>query len=753
MKIKSIIISGALLLSVGAATTSCEDMFTVDDNLVTTNLAPQDTVYQVMGIVKRMQKLADRTVLLGEVRADLVTVDEAHAPSAIQELGRNVVTGTNVYNQPADYYDVINACNIYLAYVDSTRLYLPDMNYYDKEILAAKCFKAWCYLELVKIYGEVPFVDEPVLTADAAEEIVASGKKMAMEGVLTECINDLTDFMNGGRANRWSYNLSLRPSYGSQKWYNITFDNFFIPVRVMMAELYLWRGSCTGSRSDYLKAIGLYHDYFCFPNEERGVQSYMAYWDDRNFTRTVSSYGNRFMVSRTTENAAVLPCDTIEYFGTVNNIRSVFNSQYSNNYYPAATPSQRMKNISKMQEYCSYNIISGGDTTYTADHNVNDYDSPLQEGDLRLYWNYNTVSRRIENQTSSVYNNVNSFCTKWTNGDTRLTTDVKGQYIPLFRNTILYLHMAEALNRAGFPATAYLVLSRGLDLYTINDLPAHEYEALCTEIPVQGFTLVEAQYRSNYEGFTPETTSQFPYFDKEYKSYYKTAQENYEKDPEKYAAPQDYGQYLYGQTQNTFVIWPSEVFRHLFKVEETVNGVKNWKYMPYPYTSLNPDPYIKQTGIHSLGSGDTDCNEKYQLDDDETLAKLENEWPLVIPTVPKWDKKNDPDSVEYKAAMEDYYDAVETYRDNYNARIEYLASAPIQQKRIDRVKQMILDEEALEGVFEGYRFYDLMRYQLQEGKVGGAASAIVLPEYLTKFNEGWTDNMTGKPWYLTLPSR
>ena len=35
--------------------TSCEDMFTAENKLVATDLTPQDTVYQVMGIMKRMQ--------------------------------------------------------------------------------------------------------------------------------------------------------------------------------------------------------------------------------------------------------------------------------------------------------------------------------------------------------------------------------------------------------------------------------------------------------------------------------------------------------------------------------------------------------------------------------------------------------------------------------------------------------------------------------------------------------------------------
>ena len=82
--------------------------------MVETNLTPQDTVYQVMGIVKKMQKLVDRTVLLGEVRADLVNVN-ASASLDLKELAANNVSETNAYNNPYDYSDVINSCNLYLA--------------------------------------------------------------------------------------------------------------------------------------------------------------------------------------------------------------------------------------------------------------------------------------------------------------------------------------------------------------------------------------------------------------------------------------------------------------------------------------------------------------------------------------------------------------------------------------------------------------------------------------------------------------
>ncbi len=340
MKVKSIITCGLLLLGMGAATTSCEDMFEAENNLVTPDLAPKDTIYQMMGIVQRMQKLAERTVLLGEVRADLLDVDPIHATAHLQGLYDNTPDKTqpydpikkvgNIYNQPTDYYAVINSCNIYLAYVDSLQKTYGTYKY-EKEICATKCFRAWCYLELVKIYGPVPFVQQPILTTDAAEAIVANPENVLdMEAVIDKCIDDLQKYPSMEKNNE------LRPSY-SGKWNEISFGNFFIPVRALLAELYMWKGTCSGNPEDYKLAVSMYHDFFCYPNEERNVGRYLKIWDrwdGDNFGLNdyQDSYYNRFSVSMTDENLGVIPCDTAAFYGNYNNISEIFNSMYKNNY-------------------------------------------------------------------------------------------------------------------------------------------------------------------------------------------------------------------------------------------------------------------------------------------------------------------------------------------------------------------------------------------------------------------------------------
>ena len=698
MKLKSIIACGLLLLGVGAATTSCEDMFTAENTLVTTDLAPKDTLYQMMGIVKCMQKLADRTVLLGEIRADLVEVDDVHASADIQELGNNAISATNVYNQPADYYAVINNCNIYLAYVDTMRYAQGTRKYFYREVCAVKCFRAWCYLELLKNYGEVPFVTEPIENSDKAESIVASGQKADMKTILDFCINDLNEYAYMNENNE------LRQAYGSNVAYaGFRYNEIFLPVRALLGELYLWRGSYTNTQQDYINAIRMYHDYFAFPGEEVNTYDYDKRWMDRDFQRTSDSYMNYFETGMR-YNAGLLPLDTTAYYGTVTNVRAVFNSQYSNKYYPAVIPSQRMKDISKAQDYCMFiygDNNTRSDTLY-GPHDPNYYDEKMEEGDLRLTSVYNVSSNFRESQYNSEVNPMKYEIRKY---DGR--NDQKLSYIPFYRTNTLYLHMAEALNRAGFPETAYAILKYGLSYYTLSDrdiISQDEFDRLC-DIKSYGFTIQEPKYADDEE--------------------------------------------LSKKTNGSFVVWDSNVFGTYDKSTGDLNKIYGGNYV--------------QVGIHSLGCGDTEFNARYYLDDSVTVANMEkypdpNDEKYKQEELPEIDAlSSHEDSVAYQEIYDSNVEKDSLYREEV-ARVdaankEYLASDEVRARRQVRVAQLILDEEALEGMFEGVRFYDIMRYQMQDLEGGkNIGKTITMPECIED-KYGTTSKMTGKPWYLTLPSR
>ena len=155
------------------STVSCSDMLLPDSEIVEFEednrlSTPQDTLYSVMGIIRQMQVIADRTVLLGELRADLMTTtDKATTP--IKDLAAFNLSGENPYNQVSDYYAIINNCNYFLANADTSFVRLGK-KIFEKEYAVVKTYRAWTYLQLAKVYGQVPLVTTPVLTEAQADQ-------------------------------------------------------------------------------------------------------------------------------------------------------------------------------------------------------------------------------------------------------------------------------------------------------------------------------------------------------------------------------------------------------------------------------------------------------------------------------------------------------------------------------------------------------------------------------------------------------
>lgn len=691
MKTKSIILSGLLLATLGAATTSCEDMLNVEDELHTKNLAPQDTVYQVMGILNRMQSLVDRTVVLGELRADLVDLNEAVASTSLQEVMANNISTDNEYNSIADYYSVINSCNVYLAYVDSNYVE-HNKKKYEKEIQVVKTYRAWTYLELAKTYGNVPFVTDPVLTSVDADKIVESTTNRAdMEAICTYFINDLLPYVQ-------TYAPITVPNYGNSNINGYKPQTFFIPTRLMVAELYLWRGSFTHNQSDFVSACQYYYDYINTVNNVATTGVGRVKWGDNNFRRSSDDYTNVFTSLQDT--ITVIPMDTCAYDGTWSQLYAMFNSQYENNYYVSIVPSQRIREISGEQINCVYsNINNKRDTVYST--SKLEWEDSLQKGDLRL----NSVYHRsaVSNMYTAQYSQDRQHIMKYATSTNDYGADQKLKFYRVYRKGIVWLHFAEALNRAGFPQTAFAILKYGLTNETM-------------------FNYVSTPERSNL--------SKVP-------------------------------SYING----SIAAWSTIYFR-------TSNS-----------SNVSSDNPANTLGIHSRGSGDSEYNKYYALSYDEEIWKPVDAQAAVSDSLDDvmldLMKKGtyDPDkSLEYSVqdSLDNYntaysfpwydfessddslaYDTIcKQYCLNEMARIKlaeiaYEASKPAW---MEEVQQLILDEEALEGMFEGSRFYDLMRYAMYNQD----------PDYIYKqvarrkgsdTTDSRAEALRGGNWYLPLPKR
>lgn len=415
--------------------TSCEDILETDSDFVmyeddnTLNHAT-DSVYSVLGIVNKLQMIADRTMLLGEIRADLVRTTDA-ATSDLKRLSAWDFSQDNKYNVVSDYYSVINHCNYFLHHVDTT-LERRGYKIFEKEYAAVKAYRAWTYLELAKNYGDVPLVTKPLMTEIEAREAM-NGPRTSMQEICNYFISDLTP-----------YAYRKRPDWGRIN--DRISQLFFFPMRVLLGDLCLWAGR-------YQEAATWYHDYLTDRDDYVLLSSSSrVYWPDpTDFTYLRDAYISTSLAgtSSTAEVRSYLPMEMREFDGVISDLGNIYNSTEDNYYYYQVTPSPAMFSLSAEQIYCmEYKTATTTDTIYVP---RSGFAKSYLVGDLRLYSNYTQRSLGGNNEFSEYSNDMQS-----------IYKVASSEWIPTTRTTMIYLRYAEALNRAGYPQSAMVVLKYGM---------------------------------------------------------------------------------------------------------------------------------------------------------------------------------------------------------------------------------------------------------------------------------------------------
>lgn len=267
---KNFIYTMAFLLCGVLSFSSCEDMLNVESDRVEYEFDDwtfNDSVYSVLGILKSVQKVGDRQVLLNELRADLVSPNYEKAVVDIQQLCEHIYKPeTNKYLDVKDYYAIINNCNIYLARVD-TALEKNNIKLMMNEYVAVKSIRAWTYLQLAINHGNVPYFTEPVLTHSEAEEVMRK-PALSREQLMTKLINDIMPYENPAAfpMPNWHKDgpngkvITFGYSENANEIAVLT-RKLFVPIRMLLGELYLWRGAA----GDYKKAAE------CFYNQITGA--------------------------------------------------------------------------------------------------------------------------------------------------------------------------------------------------------------------------------------------------------------------------------------------------------------------------------------------------------------------------------------------------------------------------------------------------------------------------------------------------
>ena len=408
-----------------------------------------DTIYGVTGILNKMQKLADRTILLGEVRGDLVDIADATSAD-LREVALFNTDDDNIYNNPRDYYAVINNCNYFLSRVDTALVNSRNEQIFKREYAVVKGFRAWTYLQLVLNYGSIPFVTEPILTKLDAEKPY---EKKGIQEVCEWLIQDLTPLTS----DEYLLRYGDIPQYGTIR--NTDSRLFYFPTTLLLGELNLWAGH-------YREAAQWYYRYITTRNGTNVAYTTglgRMQWMGTSWNMTSNSWLNfitfeRYSLNPNDESELItmIPADSIPSEGNFSQLRNIFNSldATTSEYHPAQlVPSKGLIDLSAAQTYC---YVEDHDTLY-APSNLDDY----MAGDLRLSSSIMegyTIhsSQRVPYQRIYKYSSRN---------------------VHIWRRQMVWLHFAEALNRAGYPRFAYQILARGLSNQVIQNEVIPYYRA------------------------------------------------------------------------------------------------------------------------------------------------------------------------------------------------------------------------------------------------------------------------------------
>ena len=425
---------------------SCNDMLNVDSNRVEYEFDDwtlNDSVFSVLGILKSVQNVGDRQVLINELRGDLVTVNEAKAVLDVQELSRfEYNTETNKYLDVKDYYSIINNCNIYLARVDTTleknniRLMLP-------EYVAVKSVRAWTYLQLAINYNSVPYFTEPILTHSAADDVL-NKPMLTRDEIINKLIADILPYENPSAYPMPAWDKDgkvLKFGYGDNGT-EVETKRLFVPIRMLLGELYLWKG-------DYKNAARFFYAQIAGTGTNETAKKYNDYGHRASYSgkggkNMNNGYMGLFSAKNFDANSSniftIIPFANTDLDGTTSGLAAIF-SPPSEVGAAQVVASRGIQSLSKRQVYRYYE----GEDPKKPD--VVEYSHFYEyPGDLRI--KATTYSQRGNDDARTEYKNIIgkfNFEDGNIGMESEFTSNIKTTFVILQRKEHAYLRLAEAL--------------------------------------------------------------------------------------------------------------------------------------------------------------------------------------------------------------------------------------------------------------------------------------------------------------------
>ncbi len=272
----------SIVLVTAGSMFSCSDYLDVEpqDKLAEDQvfLDVYDADASITGIYGKFMTLAEKHVVLNELRADLLSTTANSKPD-LYELQIHQVEENNSYANPRDFYELINNCNDALKNFDrmlaENRLKESE---YDQRYSDIGALRSWLYLQVGIHYGDIPYITEPIEDIDDVKNR-DKYPRITFDELLSELVNFTSTLPY---TSPYDTNNSLVIDVDS---YNT--GKFFINKECLLGDLNLWEGNYLQAASHYKMVFengagddwNIYRLREGFPGEEGLAVEYLRYRD------------------------------------------------------------------------------------------------------------------------------------------------------------------------------------------------------------------------------------------------------------------------------------------------------------------------------------------------------------------------------------------------------------------------------------------------------------------------------------------
>lgn len=264
-KISLKIIYKTLLVGCLITTFSCKKTFEElpKDQVDVTNHYQNvyDANAAVIGIYGKFLGIADRYIVLNELRADLMS-PTTNADQYLQQLSNHTETADNPWIDPKPWYNIILNINDAMSHFnDMYKTGKLSKSDYQERYLDIGALRCWIYLQLGTMYGDnVIYVTDPIASLDDLKD-KSKFPSMKFQDLITTLLKFMTDgaTLINGTTKHYPYTTysASNPITGStNSSLNTSVDGFatnlfFINKNALLGDLCLWAGKYNDASTAY----------------------------------------------------------------------------------------------------------------------------------------------------------------------------------------------------------------------------------------------------------------------------------------------------------------------------------------------------------------------------------------------------------------------------------------------------------------------------------------------------------------------